>query len=622
MYIPAPIDIKHVFKVLSPQLKRRFGLLIFYALGASALESVNVVIVLKFVEMIGDPGRLANLPIPWKPQFLSDAENLPTVFLIGALAMAIFFLAKNLLLGAILYQQKRFHADCYAWTAQELYKRYLLAPYECVFERNSADLINNIFMAKNIAGQVLSPLVDIVTEVAIITGILAVLLISEPQVTLATGTLLVATAGGFHFLFRQRLRHWGARQAVLTEETIRIVQEGLGSLKEVRVLGRERSLLGVFDTVRWAAAHLERLIQLVMAAPRLVNETIIIWVVAFVVVLIFASGRPSGDYISILGLFAFAGFRLMPSMNRLTGALSSLSLGKEPVRRICEDLSGLNATNAVDDNEASASPPAPFSTQIEISGLSYQYPGAGRDVLFDVSLTIRKGEAIGIVGPSGSGKTTLIDLLLGLFPARAGTFMADGQPLDPASSAWQRLFAYVPQEVFLYDDTLRRNIAFGLPDSAINEGKLQTAIRLASLELVIADLPQGIDTVLKERGVRLSGGQRQRIGIARALYHDPDILVLDEATSALDAETEREIVDAIERLKGIKTVVLIAHRLTTVRHCDRLVFLRDGRIVDVASFEELRRRNTQFAHMVQLSELGGGTLDEAASEPPRGPSTP
>jgi ATP-binding cassette subfamily C protein len=244
-----------------------------------------------------------------------------------------------------------------------------------------------------------------------------------------------------------------------------------------------------------------------------------------------------------------------------------------------------------------AGEPIRFTRTIALERVSYTYEGEPEPVLSDVSLAIAKGESVGIVGPSGAGKSTLVDLLLGLLTPTAGRITVDGRDIATALRSWQRHIGYVPQEPFILDDTVRRNVAFGLSDAEIDDRRVMAALRLAQMTDVVAALPDGLDTMLGERGTRLSGGQRQRVAVARALYHEPEVLVFDEATSALDTPTERELIAALEALRGVKTVVVIAHRLGTVRRCDRLAVLRDGRLAAVGPYDELMARDPGFRAM-------------------------
>jgi ABC-type multidrug transport system fused ATPase/permease subunit len=274
-----------------------------------------------------------------------------------------------------------------------------------------------------------------------------------------------------------------------------------------------------------------------------------------------------------LGLFSVAAFRLMPSVNRVLGAVQSIRFALPAITTLHEELS-LTAPEPVRKDATVV-----FETQIELAGVSFRYPGATTPALENLSIRIRKGESVGFVGPSGSGKSTLVDVVLGLLTPSVGQVNVDGHDIQDDLRGWQDQIGYVPQSIYLTDDTLRRNVAFGLAPEQINNTAVERAIKAAQLDEFVATLSEGWETVVGERGVRLSGGQRQRIGIARALYHDPAVLVLDEATSALDGDTERGVMRAITALQGQKTILIVAHRLSTVEHCDRLYHLELGQIV-------------------------------------------
>jgi ABC-type multidrug transport system fused ATPase/permease subunit len=274
----------------------------------------------------------------------------------------------------------------------------------------------------------------------------------------------------------------------------------------------------------------------------------------------------------------------MPSFNRLLGSLQTLIFSRAIISSVYEDFK-LDAPDAPENKTVT-----PFKDQLELRNLSFQYPTAIRPSLQDVSLVVRRGEAVGFVGPSGAGKSTLVDVILGLFAPTSGTVLVDGRDIQDNLRNWQNQIGYVPQTIYLTDDTLRRNVAFGLGDENIDEQAVVDAIRLAQLEDFVASLPDKLGTVVGERGVRLSGGQRQRIGIARALYHNPSVLVLDEATSSLDTPTEHGVMQAVQALQGTKTVIIVAHRLSTVEYCDRLYRIEDSRMTEQGTFDEVVKR--------------------------------
>jgi ATP-binding cassette subfamily C protein len=316
----------------------------------------------------------------------------------------------------------------------------------------------------------------------------------------------------------------------------------------------------------------------VTLAIRLAVETSFICAMLLAVAVMTLSGRSAPEVVSLLSLYAYAGFRLVPSANRLMLNLSSLRYGRAFVAPLAEDWALAGTRRRPPRSPAAA---APFTRDIVVDRVSYAYEDGRAHALRDVSFTIRRGESIGIVGPSGAGKSTLVDVMLGLLTPSSGRVVVDGQNIAGDLDRWQSQIGYVPQDPAIIDDTLRRNVAFGVDDDAIDEPRVAEAIRVARLQELASALPSGLDTRLGEQGVRVSGGERQRIAIARALYHHPAVLVFDEATSALDDQTEREVVQAIDALRGARTIIVIAHRTSTVRTCDRLIMLDRGRVASL-----------------------------------------
>jgi ABC-type multidrug transport system fused ATPase/permease subunit len=303
---------------------------------------------------------------------------------------------------------------------------------------------------------------------------------------------------------------------------------------------------------------------------------------AALVLTMLAQGRAMESVLPMLALFAAAAFRLMPSVNRILGAVQTLRFNQPVIDTLYTDLQ-----LAIPAANANPIPATPFSEMLQLRQVNYTYFGAPQPALNDLSLAIRRGESVGFIGASGAGKSTLVDIILGLLTPDSGELRMDGTDIHVHLRNWQNQIGYVPQSIFLTDDTLRRNVAFGLPNEQIDDAAVHDAIMAAQLEEFVASLPDGLETVVGERGVRLSGGQRQRIGIARALYHDPAVLVLDEATSALDAATERGVMQAVDALHGTKTIIIVAHRLSTVEHCDRLYRLEQGRVVEEGKTREI-----------------------------------
>ncbi|MEK9762474.1 MAG: ABC transporter ATP-binding protein, partial [Deltaproteobacteria bacterium] len=386
-------------------------------------------------------------------------------------------------------------------------------------------------------------------------------------------------------LFRRRMREYGQRLNLAAREMVQGIHEGLEGLKEIRILGREDHFHQMLRRGAERASFSERRYLLIQQAPRYLLEAVLVLFVVLLVLFTLRSEAAADKLLGTLGLFGVAAIRLMPMASQLAATLTTLRFQRDAVSRLYADVQQLSTQGSIIQRQSNAA--TSQFLKLQLKDVGYRYPNTRQDALRDLDLEIRAGESIGLIGPSGSGKTTLVDVLLGLLEPQTGTLEYNGHPLQVTLSEWRSQVAYLPQQVFLIDNSLRCNVALGEAESEIEESRLQEALRQARLSELVEQLPQGVNTILGERGVRLSGGQRQRVALARAFYHGRSVLVMDEATSALDNETEREIVAEIQRLKGQKTMIVIAHRLSTVQHCDRIYRLEHGRIVEVGTPQEV-----------------------------------
>ena len=394
---------------------------------------------------------------------------------------------------------------------------------------------------------------------------------------------------------------WGAAMTLGFARCYQAVNQGLGSVKEIKVLGREAYFVERFRAASLDAGVYRVREGTVAQLPQLFLETIVVAGLVLVVVLFLQRGSGLDQMAPLLSVFALAAFRLIPSMNKIVGCATQIKAAAVAVDEVAAEL-GSSASRY-----AAFAPPPPssfsFRDRLVIERLAYQYPTGKMTALSGVDLEIRRGESVALVGPSGAGKSTLADVMLGVLQPTGGRILVDGQDVLADLRGWQSKIGYVPQSIYLTDDSLRRNIALGLPDDLIDPAKLADAVRLAHLDAVIELLPEGLDSMVGEHGVRLSGGQRQRVGIARALYHRPEVLVLDEATSALDNVLEREVSQAIQTLGGQITMVIIAHRLSTARKCDRVVLMKAGKVQDSGPFPDLVERSPDMRQLVELGQL-------------------
>jgi ABC-type multidrug transport system fused ATPase/permease subunit len=493
----------------------------------------------------------------------------------GMLALVGLYAVKSSFLGFLAWWQARFVFGLQADLSQRLFAGYLRQPYAFHLQRNSAQLIRNAIGQVGSLVTVIRQVIILFTEIMVLLGISAVLLAVEPLGALVIVSTLGLVGWGFNRVTRRHILRWG--EALQWHEGLRIqhLQQGLGGAKDVKLLGREDDFLAQYRLHNAGSARVGQRQATLSALPRLALELLAVAGLAGLVLVMISQHKPLEAFIPTLGVFAAAAFRLMPSFNRVTEAVGCVLYSLPVVDNLHTEFVLVEATRAPQHAH-----PLPLTNALTIDQISFRYPSTETFALRGVSLSIRRGACVGFIGGSGAGKSTLVDVLLGLLTPDSGTVQVDGFDIQTRLRGWQDQIGYVPQFIFLTDDTLRRNVAFGVSEEQIDEAALWCAIYAAQLEQFVKDLPQGLETVVGERGVRLSGGQRQRIGIARALYHDPPVLVLDEATSSLDTVTERGVMDAVRALRGEKTLIIVAHRLSTVEDCDRLFRLEQGQVVD------------------------------------------
>jgi ABC-type bacteriocin/lantibiotic exporter with double-glycine peptidase domain len=478
----------------------------------------------------------------------------------------------------------------------QLMQLYLSAPYTYHLKTNSAIIIQTIINETNtFANALMMPLLTSVSNGVVILGLVLLLISTNAMATfMITGLLLV----GFMLItsLKQRLKKLGEEGAEARTEAIRAINHGLGGLKETRIVGCEFYFQQKLE--EQAKRYGEKAAQAASLSilPRYSMEAVLmIFLIIFSVVSVSLNQGGSQNLSSVLGIFALASIRLLPATANLLSGINTVRYNSYALDKIYFQFKELGESTSF-ANEGSQSintleikrrPGISFHDQVVLHNVTYRYPSAEINSLDGISLEIKKGQSIGLIGKSGSGKTTLVDVILGLLTPQDGDIQVDDQSIYTNLRSWQNLIGYVPQSIFLTDDSLERNIAFGVPDRLIDSERLHKAIQAAQLSELVEQIPNGIQTMVGERGVLLSGGQRQRIGIARALYHEREFLVFDEATAALDNETEGLVTEAIKSLSGIKTMIIIAHRLSTIEHCDRIYAIEQGKVVKSGSYQEV-----------------------------------
>ncbi len=539
------------------------------------LETLGVGMVIPVLAFLSQEDTAAQYPALQK--LLAHVGNPSgSELIVGVmLVMVLLYAVKTSFVAFVSWRQAKFVFSLQASLAQRLFSGYLRQPYAFHLQRNSAELLQTVANeTAQFARGAMLPGMLLLTEMLVMIGICTLLLIIEPVGALLVMIILALAGGVFYRFSRQRSARWGKARQHHEGKSIQHLQQGLGGAKEVKLLGREESFIAQFASHSSASARVwERQITL-QSLPRLWLELLAVVSLTSLVLILLWKGEPMNSLIPTIGVFAAAAFRLMPSFNRVLTAMQNLRFALPVTNRLVDELSLLKHKE-----ESSNLTAVPFQKDLKLNNISYTYPNAPTSALKSLTLTVPFGASVGIIGSSGAGKSTLVDVFLGLLKPTSGEVLVDGANIQNNMRSWMNQIGYVPQAIYLTDDSLRNNIAFGVPQDEIKEDAVVRALHAAQLDDFLESLPEGLDTLVGERGVRLSGGQRQRIAIARALYNDPPILVLDEATSALDTKTEKEVMRAVNALHGDKTILIVAHRLTTVDNCDTIIRLENGKMV-------------------------------------------
>ena len=566
-----------ILQILGRRDKLRLGLALVLILIGTLLEVASLGIVIPVVQqLLSEDLRLSS---PWLPAGLRSTDNTSFVILLMGLLVAVF-LIKNLVLIVTNYIQLRIQVALSNRISHQLFEQYLRQPYEFHLVHSSSILVRNVqeFSSAIIANGV-NPLLVMVTEVVTGLGLIGVLLVVEPVGTISLLFLFALTSLLVSIFFRSKIRRWGAERIIHRGQVLEALISGFGGIKEIKLFGRDQETLDAHRDGLYRAQRSSTLLVVAQGIPRAVLEVTAVVCVGALVVIATLRESDLQNTMLLIALFAVAAFRMLPSANRLIQSIQMISFGRAGIEGAVSGLSLPVVPASVHEDNLKV----PFAV-CRVTGLKYRYPNTARFALDVEELEIRARESIGVVGASGSGKSTLIDILIGVLTPTEGTITVNGQRISENARFWQDRIGYVPQHVYLMDTTVRKNVAFGLPDGLIDTEEVERALRLANLWEFVESLPAGLETVVGERGVRMSGGQRQRLGIARALYGHPEVIVLDEATSALDEATELEIVESMRKVSRECTLIVVAHRLSTLAHCSRLIRLDDGRVVEDGSY--------------------------------------
>lgn len=565
--------------------RRKIPWMLFLFLASSVLDLAGISLIAPYVAILVSPETFTQsnfYPFFVSLGMVTEQEELLTTLGLLLLSVFVFKAVAAILINLIIV---RF---CYK---QGIHLRLLLMtsyqnlPYIHYLHRNSSEFVHNIALAGKFSESILQSILRLISDGLVALVILVLLALNNP---IALG-LLVLLLGSLIFIydqiFRPNIGRYGRQSNEYSTQMVKSIHEGIEGLKEIRILGKEKHFQRMLHEGAKGYASVSTKSAMITTSPRYLLEFLLVAFVVFTVFISIMLGEDLKSLLPTLGMFGIASLRLVPAANQILSGITKIRFGRNSVALLYSDLQYLEQQVNL-DNETIRTNVSAFQL-LSLYNVSFSYPSTQQQALNDVSLEINKGDAIGLTGPSGSGKTTFVDILLGLMKPQSGEINFNGQPLSNNLSEWRSQVAYLPQQVFLIDSSLRNNVALGLDEHEIDDEKVEEALRQARLSDLVKQLPQGFDTMLGERGIRLSGGQRQRVALARAFYHDRNVLVMDESTSSLDNETEREIVEEIKRLKGNKTLIIIAHRLTTLQHCNRIYQLERGGLVKQGSYEDV-----------------------------------
>ena len=592
--------IKKILYLLTPRERKYAGFLLVMALVMAFIDMIGVASILPFVAVLSNPSLIeTNVILKTMFQYSNNfgiETNQQFMFVLGIIVF-VLFITSIALKALTTYLQLVFMCMQEYSVAKRLVENYVHQPYTWFLNKHSADLGKTILSEVNLVVQnSLNPLILIITQFFVAIAIVSLLILNNPKLALIAFLTLVVTYVLTYTFVRKTLAYIGEERLKNNKLRFTAVSEVFNAFKEVKVGVLEKIYIKRFTDPSKTLAKHEGSAKVLAALPHFALEAIAFGGMLLLIIILMSKSDTLDTALPLIALYAFAGYRLMPAIKQIYIGIAQLRYVGPSLDTLVEDLKNLKPLN-LDENQISL----PLNKEITLNHIDYHYPNSSKTVIKDISLSIPARSIIGIVGSTGSGKTTTVDIILGLLEPKKGTLEIDNIIINKENyRSWQRTVGYVPQQIYITDDTVAANIAFGVDYKNINQEVVEHAAKIANLhEFVINELPMQYKTKVGERGVKLSGGQRQRIGIARALYHKPQLLVMDEGTSSLDNITEHIIMETISKIKRNITIILIAHRLNTVKDCDNIFVLENGQVKEQGSFEELIKNSENFNRMVK-----------------------
>ena len=579
---------KKLLFLLSFDERKQAALLLLMILIMAFLDMIGVASILPFMAVLTNPSLIeTNVILNYMFKFsnIFGVENNQQFLFVLGIAVFIILVTSLIFKALTTYIQVRFVQMREYSIGKRLVEGYLHQPYSWFLSRNSAELGKNILSdVGQIIGGGINPAMEIIAKGTVVIAITTLLIIADPKLALIVAFLLGGSYGIIFYSMRNYVNRIGAKRLKNNQLRFLAISEAFGAAKEVKLDGLEESYIKRFSGSAQIYAQSQASMSVVASIPRNFLEMIAFGGVILLILYIMAQTGSFNNALPIISLYVFAGYRLMPAMQKIYASFTVLAFVGPTLDKLTDDFKKLKPFEKNYDANI-----LPFNSKITLKNIKYNYPNASRTALKDISLNIPAKSSVGLVGPTGSGKTTTVDIILGLLEPQEGTLEVDENIITKQNSrSWQRCVGYVPQHIYLSDDTIAANIAFGVDPKEISQKAIEKASKIANLhEFVLHELPDQYQTIIGERGVRLSGGQRQRIGIARALYNNPKALILDEATNALDNQTEDAVMDAINNLSKDITIILIAHRLKTVKNCDIIFKFEKGQLKAQGTYHEI-----------------------------------
>lgn len=608
---------RKLLELLDRRERFQLALLFMAVLIMAFLETVSVAAIFPFLSVASDPAQIHdNAWLAWAYQSLGFTSTTSFLVALGVAAAAALMLSNAWIAGTHWAEHRFVRGRCHS-QALRLLDHYLAQPYVYFLHRNSADLTKNILSEVDWVGMTMQPALRLTSKALVALALVVLLVFVDVQLALVVAVVLGTAYGGVYLAVRRALTRIGSERVAANAARYTVASEVFDAIKDVKLLGKEQVFRSRFTPNSRRFNRHQATAAIIGEMPRYALETVAFGGVLIITVYLLLARDNLQQVLPVLGLYAFAGYRLMPSLQQIFNGLAKVRFAAPAVYTVHKELAeGIVTRHAPAPAPTRSGPvPGPLvpKQRLQLEGVTFTYPGAHRPAIEDLSLTINANTTVGVIGATGAGKTTFVDIILGLLRPQQGEIRIDDTPLTEARlRAWQDGLGYVAQHIYLADDTIARNIAFGIPPDQIDREAVERAARLAHIhDFVAGELPEGYATIVGERGVRLSGGQRQRIGIARALYHDPAVLVLDEATSALDDSTEAAVMEAIHALAGMRTIIVIAHRTSTLRACDVIYRFAHGRVVEAGTYAELVGQRMR-EHTGRQAPLPKGRLEEEA----------